>query len=157
MKIKGKFLLILISLLTIIMMSFTGCRKYEQIKFTSVAVKSVGMNGLRSVKLDISLGVDNPAGKVVVNNAVGTLKHFGKVIGSVSLAPLTLMPRTQSEYSVQANVELAEGIGIIEAMQFASPAKLNECTVDVSVSGKASGVALKREYKDIPLKKLLEI
>lgn len=138
------------------MLSFSGCRKYEQIRITSADVKSVGMNGLRSINVDLLIGVDNPAGKVVIKHAEGTVKHFGKVIGSVSLAPLEIMPRSQAEYPVKASVELAQGMNLMEVMQLASPKKLNECTLDVSVSGTVAGVAVKKKYNDIPLKQLLE-
>ena len=114
------------------------------------------MNGLKSVDLTLLMGIDNPAGKIVVKNAEGTVKHFGKVIGKVTLAPLALMPRTAEKYVVKANVELSGGLGLKELMRIADPARWEEYVVDITFSGKAAGVAVKRNISDIPLKKLLE-
>ena len=74
----------------------------------------------------------------------------------MSLAPLTLAPRSLSEYKVQAHVELADGLGLKQLLMFADPARLEECVADISIAGKAAGVAVKRNINDVPLKKLLE-
>ena len=154
MKRIGGFLRIIV--LAILVINMSGCRKYEQIQILYGKVESLNMSGLRSADLIIDVGLSNPAGKIIINDAVGTLKHFGKVIGNVTLAPLTLDARTSTSYKVEARVELAKTMGIMEIMRFADIRRLEECTVDVSLKGKASGIKLKKEYKDIPLKKLLE-
>ena len=141
------------SLLVLLM---SGCHKYEQIQILYGRVESLNMSGLRSADVRMDVGLSNPAGKIIIEDAVGTLKHFGKVIGNVTLAPLTLDARTSASYKVEARVELARSLGIMEMMSFADIRKLEECTIDVSLRGKASGIRLKKEYKDIPLKKLLE-
>ena len=141
------------SLLVLLM---SGCHKYEQIQILYGKVESLNMSGLRSADVRMDVGLSNPAGKIIIEDAVGTLKHFGKVIGNVTLAPLTLDARTSASYKVEARVELARSLGIMEMMTFADIRKLEECTIDVSLRGKASGIRLKKEYKDIPLKKLLE-
>ena len=153
---KRKGLIILTAVLALVLSSVTGCRKYEQIRVTSGKIESLNMNGLRSVDLTLLVGIDNPAGKVTVKEAEGTLRHFGKIIGKVTLAPLVLMPRTHAEYTVEAQVELAAGLGFKDLMRLADPGKWDEYVVDLTFSGKASGVVVKKSIKDIPLKKLLE-
>ena len=153
---KRKSLFILIAMLALVLSSLTGCRKYEQIRVTSAKIESVSMNGFKSVDLTLLVGIDNPAGKVTVKEAEGVLKHFGKVIGKVTLTPLALMPRTAEKYVVKANVELSGGLGLKELMRIADPARWEEYVVDITFSGKAAGVAVKRNISDIPLKKLLE-
>lgn len=155
-KMKRKSLFILIAMLALVLSSLTGCRKYEQIRVTSAKIESIRMNGLKSVDLTLLMGIDNPAGKIVVKNAEGTVKHFGKVIGKVTLAPLVLLPRTAEKYSVEANVELSAGLGFKDLMRLADPKKWEEYVVDITFSGKAAGVAVKKNINDIPLKKLLE-
>ena len=154
MKRIGGIIRTIVLALFVIFMS--GCHKYEQIQILYGKVESLNMSGLRSVDVTLDVGLSNPAGKIIVEEAVGTLKHFGKVIGNVTLAPLTLDARTSASYKVEARVELAKSMSIMEIMRFADIRRLNECTVDVSLRGKASGIRLKREYNDIPLKKLLE-
>ena len=153
---KRKGLIILVAMLALVLSSVTGCRKYEQIRVTSGKIASLNMNGLRSIDLTLLVGIDNPAGKVTVKEAEGTLRHFGKIIGKVTLAPLSLMPRTHAEYNVEAQVELAGGLGLKELMRLTDPERCDEYMVDLTFSGKASGVAVKKNIKDIPLKKLLE-
>ena len=155
-KVKRKSLLTLVALAAFVLLSMTGCHKYEDIKIVSGVVESVNMQGFKAADVGLMLEVDNPAGKVIVEEATGAVRHFGKVLGTVTLAPVTLAPRAIAKYSVMAHVELASGLGFRDLMTLADPKKMGELVVDVSVSGKASGVKVKRNINDIPLKKLLE-
>ncbi len=153
---KRKSFVILIVMLVYGLLSLTGCHKYEQITITSGEIESVMMDGMRAVDVALLVSIDNPAGKVVVKTAEGTVKHFGKVIGTVTLAPMTLLPKRLSEYHVQARIELAKGLKLMEVLSLADPKKIEEMVVDLSFTGKAAGVAVKRNINDVPLKKLLE-
>lgn len=155
-KVKRKSFVVLVAMLAFVLLSLTGCSKYEQITVTSGEVKSVQMNGMRAIDITMLVMISNPAGKVVVNSAEGTVRHFGKVIGTVSLAPMTLKARRLAEYEAQAHVELASGLKLMEVLSLADPKKLEEMVVDISFSGKAAGVTVKKTVNDIPLKKLLE-
>ena len=134
----------------------TGCGKYKQIQITGGKIETISMVGLRAVNLTLVVGIDNPAGKLDVREVSGQLTHFGKVIGTATLAPMTLMPRRLAEYQAQAHVELAPGINILEVLSLANPKKIEEMVVDLSFSGKAAGVKIKKTITDVPLKKLLE-
>ena len=139
-----------------LLLALTGCRKYEQVQIVSGELESLKMNGLRSVDVVLCVVVSNPAGKIVLEEVCGTVKCFGKVLGNVSLAPLQLHARTAAEYKVEATLTLSQGVGLMEMMSLMNGGRLKECTVDIIARGKASGVRVKKEYKDIPLKKLLE-
>ncbi len=155
-KVRKTSILLLVSVLTFLLMSLSGCGRYEQIRVVSGKVESLNINGFKTVDIVLSLRVDNPAGKVVLQDVHGSLKHFGKVLGRVTLTPLALHARTVADYRVEACVTLESGIGIRDIMGLMDVRKLQECAFDLSVTGKASGVKIKKEYKDIPLKKLLE-
>ena len=155
-KVKRKSFVVLIAMLAFVVLSMTGCARYEQITITTGKVESVKMDGLKAVDVSLLVGVNNPAGKVVIKSAEGTVKHFGKVIGTVTLAPMTLMPRRLSEYPVKARIELAPGMKLMEVLSLADPKKMEQMVVDLSFSGKASGVSVKKTMNDVPLKKLLE-
>jgi len=155
-EVKRSVLKLLIALLAISLMSLTGCRRYEQIRVEKGKIVSVSMDGLKAVDLTMLVEVDNPAGKVVIKKAEGNVSQFGKVIGKVSLAPLKLLPRTTSEYVVKARVELSKGLGFKDLMSLTSPKGWNECLMDIEISGNVAGVAVKRKFKEVPLKKLLE-
>lgn len=153
---KRKSIILLVSLLSFILLTVPGCKKYEQIKIVSGKVESFTMNGLRSADIIISVDIENPAGKIILEEVNGTLKHSGKILGNVTLAPMTLAARSTATHKVTARMEIDKGVGLMYLMSFMNGGKLNECTVDIYAKGKAAGVKAKREYKDIPVKKLLE-
>ena len=114
------------------------------------------MNGLRALDVVLAVEVENSAGKIVIKDAKVVLKHSGKVLGNVNVAPLTLAARTTADYKVDVTLELDRGVNVMHLMSLMDVRKLNECTVDLSFKGKASGTIIKREFKDIPMKELLE-
>lgn len=142
--------------LSLLMLSLTGCNKYADIKVVSGKVVSVTMNGMRAADVILAVEIENPAGKVDVEEVFGTLKHSGKVIGNVSVAPTTLYPKTTAEYRVNVKVELSKEIKLKELLMFTDVNKLMECSVDVFGRVKALGIRLKKQFKDIPVKELLE-
>ncbi len=140
----------------LVLMTFTGCKKYTEVKVLSVKVESVNMKGLRAGEAVLSVRVDNPAGKMTLEELNGVVKHSGKVLGNIALDPVTLKPRQTDDYSMNVRFELDKGVGVMYMLTFTDIRKLKECTIDLSARGKAAGVKMKREYKDIPVKNLLE-
>lgn len=140
----------------LVLMTFTGCRKYMDVRIVSVKVESVNMKGLRAGEAVLSVRVDNPAGKMTLEELNGVVKHSGKVLGNIALDPVTLKPRQTDDYSMNVRFELDKGVGVMYMLTFTDIRKLKECTIDLSARGKAAGVKMKREYKDIPVKNLLE-
>ena len=85
------------------------------------------------------------------------MKHSGKVLGRVAVAPIVLKPKSQEKYNIEAIVKIAEGATLRDLMMFADVRKLGECTVDVSALAKIKSGGKKRlAVNDIPLKELLE-
>ena len=140
----------------LVLMTFTGCKKYTEVKVLSVKVESVNMKGLRAGEAVLSVRVDNPAGKMTLEELNGVVKHSGKVLGNIALDPVTLKPRQTDDYSMNVRFELDKGVGVMYMLTFTDIRKLKECTIDLSARGKVAGVKVKREYKDIPVKNLLE-
>lgn len=140
----------------LVLMTFTGCKKYTDVKVLSVKVESVNMKGLRAGEAVLSVRVDNPAGKMTLEELNGVVKHSGKVLGNIALDPVNLKPRRTDDYSMNVRFELDKGVGVMYMLTFTDIRKLKECTIDLSARGKAAGVKVKREYKDIPVKNLLE-
>ena len=146
----------LTSLMALVLMTFTGCKKYEEIKVVSGKMESLNVKGLRTIEASFTVKVDNPAGKVAFEEVNGVLKHSGKVIGNVVVDPVTLSPKTVADYNVKAKFELDKGIGVMYLMTFADVRKLKECTFDLFARCKAAGIRVKKEYKDLPVKNILE-
>ena len=171
---KRKSFVVLVAMLAFVLLSLTGCSKYEQITVTSGEVKSVQMNGMRAMDITMLVMISNPAGKVVVNSAEGTVRHFGKVIGKVDVAPFILRPRTTDVYHLDMRAGFVEEFGIRDVLGFVKLKDVlmavkkkdflslincdfvDELTVDVSAVGKIAGIKVKKTYQDVPLKKLLK-
>jgi hypothetical protein len=66
-------------------------------------------------------------------------------------------PKTCLDHRLSARIEVAPQVGFRELMTFMDMNKLYECTVNVHVKGFIAGVAVKKNIKEIPLKKLLEL
>ena len=65
-EVKRIGVLLLTSVLMLVLMTFTGCSKYSDIKVVSVKIESVNMNGLRAGEAGLTVKIDNPAGKMIV-------------------------------------------------------------------------------------------
>ena len=135
----------------------TGCGKYKDIQITGGKIETISMVGLRAINMTLSVGIDNPAGKLDVREVSGQLTHFGKVIGKVTLDPFIVNPKTSHDHRLSARIDLSPEVGFRELMTFMDVNKLYDCTVDMYVKGFVAGVAVKKNIKEIPLKKLLEL
>ena len=131
--------------------------KYKQIKVTGGKIDSIAMVGLRTINLTLTVGIDNPAGKLDVREAEGELIHFGKVIGKVTLNPFIVNDKSNRNHKLSAKVELSPQVGLRELMTFMDMNKLYECNVNIHVKGYVAGVPVKMNIKEMPLKKLLEL
>ena len=134
----------------------TGCGKYKEIQITGGKIETISMVGLRAINLTLSVGIDNPAGKLDIREVSGQLTHFGKVIGKVTLDSFIVNPKTSHDHRLSARIDLSPEVGFRELMTFMDINKLYDCTVDMYIKGFVAGVAVKKNIKEIPLKKLLE-
>ena len=134
----------------------SGCSKYKQIKVTGGKIDSIAMVDLRTINLTLTVGIDNPAGKLDVREAEGELMHFGKVIGKVTLNPFIVNDKSNRNHKLTARIELSPQVGLRELMTFMDMNKLYECNVNIHIKGYVAGLLVKMNIKEIPLKKLLE-
>ena len=147
----------LLAMVCLALSFLTGCGKYKQIQITGGKIETISMVGLRAINMTLSVGIDNPAGKLDVREVSGQLTHFGKVIGKVTLDPFIVNPKTSHDHRLSARIDLSPEVGFRELMTFMDVNKLYDCTVDMYVKGFVAGVAVKKNIKEIPLKKLLEL
>ena len=152
---KTRLKILLLALISVVSI-LGGCQKYKEIEVTSVKVETLNVRGLRGADVVLAVGVDNPAGQISVSEIEGEVKHSGKVLGRVAVAPFVLKPKTQETYNIELTLSIAEGASLRDLMMFTDIRKLNECTVDLSAVAKIKGGGKKKlAVKDIPLKELL--
>lgn len=137
----------------------TGCSKYKEIRPTSFSLESVSMQGLRTVVLEASVGVHNPAGQLSFSNVSAELEHSGKVLGKLTLAPFTLLPKSDTVYRVKGGVVLSDELSVVQVLSYVrNPQLLNDATLDVTAKAQLkSGLHKTLTFNDIPVEKLLKL
>ena len=108
----------------LVLMTFTGCKRYMDVRILSVKVESMNMKGLRAGEATLTVRIDNPAGKIIVEELNGVVKHSGKVLGNFVLDPLTLKPKQADDYSMHASFELDKSVGVMYMLTFTDKRKL---------------------------------
>ena len=171
---KKTMLIKAVLLLTVSIFALSGCNKYKDIKIKAKKIESCKVDGFKAVDLGLAITVDNPAGKLQILELYGYVKHSGKVIGKVDVAPFILRPRTTDVYHLDMRAGFVEEFGIRDVLGFVKLKDVlmavkkkdflslincdfvDELTVDVSAVGKIAGIKVKKTYQDVPLKKLLK-
>lgn len=134
-----------------------GCRNIKDIQVRSVRVESLDVKGFRGADIVLGVEVDNPSVRISVSEIEGELKHSGKVLGKVAMAPFVLEAKTQKKYSMEASASVAEGVSFKDLMILGDLRRLEECTIDLSAEVKIKGGGKRKiAINDIPLKELLE-
>ena len=148
-----------IVLLGAAMLTLTGCSRYKEIRPTSFKLESVSVQGLRAMDIEMAGGVNNPAGQLTISDFCGEVEHSGKVLGKLTLAPLVLLPRTDTVYRLTGRVSLSNDLSVIQALSYArNPQQLKDAMVDVSAKAKLKGgLSMTLKYEDIPVEKLLKL
>jgi hypothetical protein len=159
MQVIDRLVKYIVVLLGAAMLTLSGCARYTEIRPTSFRLESVSLHGLRSIDLEVSVGVCNPAGKINLSDIDAQVEHSGKVIGRLTLAPFMLMPKSDTVYRLQGKAELTNELSVMQALSFVKrPEQLRDATVDLSARVKLkSGVSKKVTYNDIPVEKLLKL
>ncbi len=139
---------------------FSGCsgiKKLEDMKVTSVNAGNLTPDGMRGIKIDLAVGVDNPGVQVSLSEISCSFKHSGKVLGKVAVDPFTIHARTEEVYNIKANVSLSENTSLFDLGKLMDKTVLEEAFIDFSANVRLkSGVSKKLVYNDIPVKDLLE-
>ena len=150
-----RFKILVLALVSAVFM-LAGCQKIKDIRVTSTKIVSLNIRGLSGAEIILEVGVCNPAQQITLSEIEGELKHSGKVLGRVAVAPFVLKPKTQEIYDIEVALSIAEGASLRDLMMLTDIRKLNECTVDLSAVAKIKGGGKKKlAVKDIPLKELL--
>ncbi len=150
-------LVFIVSAAAICLSGCNGIKKLQDIRITSASIGGIVPDGLKSLALECKVGVDNPGTQVALSNISCEVKHFGKVIGKVAIAPFTIEAKTEQDYNLTADVKLGENVTVFDLGRLFNKAEIDNFTVDIQAKAKVKGLAPKQlTYKDIPLKRLIE-
>lgn len=156
---NNSFISLILTILSMVV-CLSGCggiKKLEDMKVTSANVRTIIPDGLRGVTLELAVGVDNPGVQVSLSEISCSIKHSGKVLGNVAVDPFTIHAKTEEIYELKAGVSLSGNTSLFDLGKLMNKETLEEIMIDFSTVVKLkSGASRKLDYKDIPLKKLLE-
>lgn len=151
--------IIRLSVIAVLLFCVGGCRNIERVKdirVTSVHLDAVSPQGFTALNVFFSVGVDNPAFQIGLEDIEGSLKHSGKVLGRATMDSFVLWARSAEVYHLRAFVKLGEDATLKDLLMLTDAERLEECMIDVSVKIRLkNGTAVPLNIKDIPLKKLL--
>ncbi len=137
--------------------SCSGIKKLEDMKITSANIAGISPDGMKAVKMDIQIGIDNPGAQISLSEISCDLKHFGKILGMVAVDPFTLHSKTEEIYNLKADVRLGDGLTLFDAGKLMNKTAADEIVVDLKATVTLKGgISKKLNYCNIPLKKLIE-
>ena len=155
MRIRTHRLAVII--LSFLVLMFSGCKNVKDIKVVSAEVEKVALLGFTGLEVHMAIGIDNPALQIGLEDINGAIKHSGKVLGRMTVAPFTLKAKSAEVYHLKARLTLGEDATVRDLMKFTDPARLEECMIDLNATPRLkSGLGTPIKLQDIPLKKLLE-
>ncbi len=132
-------------------------KSFQDIKVTSCELVSLSPRGLSSLDATISLEVDNPTVQVTLTGMYAVAKMDGVPCLHFTADDLTLSPRSKEIYTIEVHGNIDDGFNPFQLLVLLQNRDMDLVTIDVKFRGTLkSGLGKDFEYKDIPLKDLLD-
>ena len=147
---------LIILTLALMLVSLTSCGDFRDITVNSATIDAISPYGFRGLDVDLAVEIDNPASQLNLSDMEAVVKHSGKVLGTVTVAPFVLKGRTVQTYDMRASMTLDEKVSLLDLLMSLDSNFLDNCYIDVTVKGQLRvGVSKTITKNDIPLKKLI--
>ena len=158
MNVVDRLLKHILIIIGVALLTLTGCSKYKEISPTSFKLESFSARGLRSIDLEMSVGVHNPVGQLTFSDMYAEIILSGKVLGRLTLAPFTLQPKSDEVYRVNGRVDLTNEMSILQALSYVRrPELLKDAKLNVTAKVQLkNGLHKTLTFEDIPVEKLLK-
>ncbi len=151
---RQKILTLVAVLATLVL---TGCSKISRIEVRSCSLESVSLAGLRGVQARLLLEVDNPALQFTLEDIRGVVYKNGEEYVRYEADPLTVSAKTCASYPLDCTASLAPSVSLTQLLDLVKDFDIEDFTTDIHAKVKLkSGVAKGFDYKDIPLKDLID-
>ena len=136
----------------------TGCvSKYKKIKVSSFELESVVPSSMRSANVVVAVGINNPAPAFQVRDIEATVKQNGNVMGLVTGEPVSVDGKCERVYRIPLQVQLAEGVGLMQLLATYKSFNPEEFTIDLHARANVAGkIGKDIDYKDVPLTKFMK-
>ena len=131
-------------------------KKLKQIKATGWTLESVSLHGLRSLKADLLLELENPAMKVTLTDIQGVIYYDGEPFVHYGIDPLTLDAKTTRPYSCSCVLVLDTSKSILDVLAILPKMSSDHITTDISAKAKVKGFSKKFSFQNVPIKRFLK-
>lgn len=153
MRYKHK-ILFLIAALTIL--TLTGCNKIKNIKMTGCSIESVSPMGMRGLKAELAVGIENPAMQFEVSDIHGTVYYKDSDILYYTAEPISVKKHCAAVYPVICTGTAAKQVSMLYVFGLLKNSSVDDYTVDINVKLKLKGVSKDISIKKKPLKDFME-
>lgn len=151
-RLKNAFLIIIIFVPLLV----SGCGKISDIKITSCGLESITPIGLRGVKAELALAVENPAMQFTLSDIRGILYYKGKEFVNYAADPITVRRHLAAVYPLKVEAHLAGSVSFSEVLKLLSGYNPEDFSTDIYARVKLkSGLYKNLEFKNIPIKELM--
>ncbi len=143
-------------LLAVSLAVLSSCISLDDINITSAKISSITPTGLKSVKGTATVGVNNETSEFTLSEISGTVYKDGTTIGTFTADDVTVLGKTNADYTVSGRFALSNSISILEVISIATNLKLDDLSADLTFKIKPKGSVGKTvELEQVPVKQLI--
>lgn len=151
-----KRILTFFAVLTTVLIA-SGCSTVKDIKVSSCAIKSLSLNGLKSVKAVLALGIENPVMGFTISDLSGVINNDGKEFATFSAGKLPVLRKSNKVYPLTCDGSIGKDVGLMDLMRLAGSKDFSAMTVDLSVKIKLKcGIGKTLKFKDLKVTDMME-
>lgn len=157
-RISRLFVAFVLSLSMFLLDSCGVVKKAHDIEITSVGVKSISPNGLKSIDGVLLVGVDNPTIAFTIKTFEGTVYKNGQPFATYSGGPISVKKKSSDVYELPATLNIDPSVSIFNIISLATSMNFEGFTTDVAAKvALKSGLATTLTYKDMKIDELLDM
>ena len=148
--------IIFFALAAVIVLHLNGCSNIQGIKVTACSIESITPIGLRGVRAELAIVVENPALQFALSDIKGFVYYKGKLFVEYLAEPILVKRHTVAVYPLKGEVRLAPDVSLGTLLSLARGYDLADFSVDIQARiGLKSGLSKLFTFKDIPVKDLV--
>ncbi|MBO4761150.1 MAG: hypothetical protein J5520_05295 [Bacteroidales bacterium] len=153
----GRKIFILFAALTVL--ALTGCNKINQIKnikMTGCSLESVTPVGMKGIKAQLAVGIDNPAMQFTVSDINGIVYYQDSELIHYTANPITVDKHCSAVYPVTCSGTVADNVSVSKLLSLLVNSSIEDYTVDINVKLALKGASKSIKIKKKPLKDFME-
>lgn len=148
--------IVFFALAAIISLLLNGCGNIKDIKVTACSIESITPIGLRGVRAELAIVVENPAMQFTLSDIKGLLYYKGKLFVEYIADPILVKRHTVAVYPLNGEVRLAPDVTLGTLLGLVKGYDLADFSADIQARVELkSGLSKLFTFKNIPVKDLV--